>query len=81
MSASQLPRKAEHEEQGKRVEYAMGRVENGLIIVGDGVRWGDVLTAHDPIHQNAGSGELKHEDAEPLEAIDGLKPTEELYIP
>ena len=54
MFTSQLLRKAEHEEQGKGVKDAMGRVENLLIIVGDGVRWGDLLAANDPIHQNAG---------------------------
>lgn len=57
----------------------MGRVEDGLIIVRDGVRRSDILTAHDPIHQDAGSEEFKHEDAEPLEAIDGLEPAEELH--
>lgn len=72
MSAGQLPRKTKHEKQCEGVEDAVSRVENGLIIVWDGVRRSDVLAAHDPVDQNASSGELEHEDAEPLEAIDGL---------
>lgn len=72
MSTCELPRKAEHEEQSEGNEDAMSRVENGLIIVGNGIRRSDILTVHNPVYQNACASELEDEDAKPLEAVDGL---------
>lgn len=80
MSSCQLSRKAKCQKQGAGDKDTVSWIGDWLIVMRDGVRRRDILTADDTIHQERCGCELEYDNPEPFEAMDVFDFSIQLYI-